>query len=731
MNGAEGKTRAGLGGWLSARWRLGLTIFLLSVLAMLSRCGPATAPATPGQTPGAAPGSVRIDVRPHGAQVSIDGLRSGTTPVSVELPAGSHTIRVEAAGYLPLVETVELAGGEQVTVEGQLEPLAGTPDSKAMPTSTLRPTATPPDDGGLPPSLPDLLVERAKIELETPGPCIAGPEPLGVRAIIANRGEAGAGPFLVQINDSQVQVSQGLPAGEAVAVWAEGYVSGAENRILVDAAAQVEESDEENNLFAQMVPIPTPLVTCTPEPTTPAAGSPATSGPPPTPTPTAPPVITMREGRFTIATYPYAGFLQEARNETFNMSYQVLDRTAYEASNPVPARVTYRTLIVENEYLQLTFLPDVGGRLYQVVYKPTGHNLTYRNPVLKPSPWGPPEQGWWLAAGGIEWCLPVEEHGYQWGVPWQVSTRSDDRGITVLLRDTEAADRVRAEIAVRLESGAAAFTIRPRLENPTGAPLPVKYWTNAMLAPGGANAPSADLRFILPAAVETVTVHSRGDDGLPGYDQPMSWPLFGGRDMSRLGNWNRWLGFFEDPARGEFLAVYDEGYDEGMVRTFDPDVARGAKVFAFGWADPIPADNWTDDGSAYVEVHGGPAPTFDDSVTLPAGGSLQWTETWYPVAGLGHLCFANEAAALSLGAGGGQAEVGVAVPRPWSGHLRLLLEGEELWRQVVDLRPARTYRATVPLGEGVPAGGLILRLEGPDGKPVAQVRASDCTPGPK
>ena len=725
MNGAEGTTQAGPGKWLAARWRLWLTIFLLSALGMLSRCGPATAPVTSSPTPEGAPGSVRIDVRPHGAQVSIDGLRSGTTPLSAELSAGSHTVEVQAPGYEPLVQVVDLGAGEEVVLEGQLAPLTKTPASEVMPTSTLRPTATPPNGRDLPSSLPDLLVERARIEIEEPGPCTTGPAPLGLRAVVANRGEADAGPFVVQINDSRVQVPQGLPAGEMVEVWAAGYAAGSENRVVVDVDAHVEESDEDNNVFAQMVPIPTPIVTCTPAPAEPATGS-----PPPTSTPAAASFVNVREGQFTIATYPYTNFLQQARNETYNVTYQVLDRPAYEASNPMPVQVTYRTLIVENPYLQLTFLPDLGGRLYQVVYKPSGHNLTYRNPVLKPSPWGPAEQGWWLAAGGIEWCLPVEEHGYEWGVPWQISTRPDEQGVTVLLRDSEAADRVRAEIAVRLEADAAAFTIRPRLENPTGAPRAVKYWTNAMLAPGGANAPSADLRFVLPAAVETVTIHSRGDDDLPAYDEPMSWPLFGGQDMSRLGNWNRWLGFFEDPARGEFLAVYDEGYDEGMVRVFDPDVARGAKVFAFGWTDPIAADNWTDDGSGYVEIHGGPAPTFDDSVTLPAGGSLQWTETWYPVAGLGRLCFANTVAALSLSAGGGQAKVGVAVPRPWSGRLLLLLDGQELWRQVVDLQPAQAFRATVPLDDGVPATNLILRLEGADGQAVAQVRAGECAPGP-
>ncbi|MEJ2211045.1 MAG: DUF5107 domain-containing protein, partial [Anaerolineae bacterium] len=341
-----------------------------------------------------------IDVRPHGAQVSVDGLRSGTTPISVELPAGTHTVEVQAPGYESLIQTVDLGAGQEVVLDSQLAPLATTPASEARPTSTLRPTSTP-QDRDLPPSLPDLLVERVKIEMEVPGPCTTGPAPLGVRAVIANRGEADAGPFVVQINDSQVQVPQGLPAGQTIEVWAEGYAAGSENRVLVDANSQVEESDVDNNLFAQMVPIPTPVVTCTPQP---AAEGPATGSPPPSPTPTPPPFIAVRESQFSIATYPYVDFLGETLNETYNMTYQVLDWDAYEAANPSPTRLTYRTIIVENEYLQLTFLPDLGGRLYQIVSKSTGHNETYRNPVLKPSPWGPPEQGWWLAAGGIEWC---------------------------------------------------------------------------------------------------------------------------------------------------------------------------------------------------------------------------------------------------------------------------------------------------------------------------------------
>jgi hypothetical protein len=350
--------------------------------------------------------------------------------------------------------------------------------------------------------------------------------------------------------------------------------------------------------------------------------------------------------------------------------------------------------------------------------------VTYRNPVLKPSPWGAPEQGGWLAAGGFEWGLPVEEHGYEWGVPWKLSATSDGQSVTVTLRDSNSGDRVQAEIAVRLEAGAGFFTIRPRLENPTAAPLDVKYWTNAMLAPGGENKPSADLRFVLPDSVTSVTIHSRGDELLPADGQRMPWPIFDSTDFSRLGNWNRWLGIFEDPAIGGFVAAYDEGHDEGIIRVYSANAVPGAKVFAFGWQDPIPESNWTDDGSSYVELHSGPAPTFDDSVTIPASGSLQWTEIWYPVAGLGGLRCADETAAMNLSAGSGQAHVAIAVPRRWSGDSVILLNGQERWRQTVSLQPGQPFLGTADLGTDVPGTGrLTLRLEAPDGTVLSECSA--------
>ncbi|MGD8398378.1 MAG: DUF5107 domain-containing protein, partial [Anaerolineae bacterium] len=524
---------------------------------------------------------------PRGARVVVDGLSSGTSPLTINLPAGPHAVRVEQEGYEPLVRDLELAPGEEAVLSGELRPL------NAPPTVTLIPT--PGHENDTP--LPDLRIRSeapgtgVRVELETGSACDYASTELGVRVWIENAGEADAGPFVVDVNGTRHPVPQGVAASATVNLWVAGYATGGETRIVLDVDDQVDESDEENNLFQQMLPIPTLPPTCTPPPDT--------SAPPPT---TAP--VSVRETQVTIPTYPYAQFLQRAQNEQHNMHYDVLDWTSYEASSPAPVDVHYRLLNVENEYLKLTFLPEVGGRLYEVIYKPTGHRETYRNPVLKPSPWGPAEVGWWLAAGGIEWGLPVREHGYEWGVPWQIEVQRNGGDVTVLLHDSTATDRVRAEIAITLRAGTASFAVRPRIENPTDKAIRVKYWTNAMLAPGPGNAPSADLRFVLPDQVSAVTIHSRGDEWLPAEGRRMEWPTSSGTDLSRLGNWNRWLGFFEDPSAGGFVAVYDEKYDEGMVRAYTANQLPGVKVFALGWQDPIPTANWTDaGGGSYVELH--------------------------------------------------------------------------------------------------------------------------------
>jgi hypothetical protein len=211
------------------------------------------------------------------------------------------------------------------------------------------------------------------------------------------------------------------------------------------------------------------------------------------------------------------------------------------------------------------------------------------------------------------------------------------------------------------------------------------------------------LRFVVP--VGEMTVHSTGDASLPQGGQALSWPYTNGRDLSRLGNWQNYLGAFSRPAAGGFAGVYDPSLDEGIVRVYPPQLAKGVKIFAPRGAAGLDPALWTDDGSSYVELHGGLEPTFADWHELGPGEDVTWSEFWYPVAGIGGLTFANDRAALSLTPSGGKLRVGLFPTTEVSGRLTITVEGGSPVTLDARITPAQPFVADLVLPEGVPAAG--------------------------
>jgi hypothetical protein len=384
---------------------------------------------------------------------------------------------------------------------------------------------------------------------------------------------------------------------------------------------------------ATAAPTPTPFPSVAPataSPTAKATLAPtptSTAAPAPTATPTAPGngagKGTIAVQSLSIPTYPFERFLQDAMDTPSGIPYKRLNWDAYLVSSPSPAPKIYKAVVLENSTLQLTFLPELGGRLYRAVYKPTGSDLFYRNPVIKPTRWGPAQQGWWLGAGGVEWALPVDEHGLEWGMPWEYSTARTDGASTITLLDSQAGNRLRARITVSLPDSGAGFDIAMRLENPTAGEKRYQFWLNAMIGgPGGRVAP--DTVFLFPT--DRAIVHSTDDPSLPQPRGSFVWPLAGQRNLSRYAEWQGYLGIFAATPGGR-QGAYSPTARLGIIRAYPADAARGAKLFVGKGLDP---SLWTDDGSTYFEMWGGANRTFfpeDDRVLAP-GAAVEWRETW-------------------------------------------------------------------------------------------------------
>lgn len=462
--------------------------------------------------------------------------------------------------------------------------------------------------------------------------------------------------------------------------------------------------------------LPLPVLTITLPPATPTAGAPETGGDESAPAPAPVGTVIFYEEQVVLPTYPLERYQTDRVDPLYNWPYKRFDVERFRQEAPKPTPRSYRLLVLENTYLKVTILPELGGRIWQVIHKPTGQPMFYQNSVVKPTHWGIEQQKGWLALGGLEWSLPVIEHGYDWGTPWgyiPLPYNEDLAAVTVFTpRDGRF---LNASITISLRAGAASFEIEPTLSNLTDQKLAFSFWHDAMFAPGTGKHPSADLRFVLPA--ERMTLHSTNDAALPQPGDPFAWPIYAQRDLSRLGNFQQYLGFFEAPAaHGPFVGVYDPTYDAGAVRIFPAEIMRGSKVFALGWQDRLTSDNFTDDDSSYVELHGGLAPTFGDQYQLPPNGEISWREVWYPVAGIGALSAANEIVALAVQPQTRDLAIALYATRPLDGQLVYLVDGRVRERIPFRAQPDAPYRGLLPAAST--AGVATLEVQDSAGRPL-------------
>jgi len=627
----------------AARALSGLLLLSTALLSMAcsARRETATSLPTAAAAPTASMATLAVSVQPSGATVYIDNQRQGETPLTLQLPAGRYNVRVQHAGYEPLEREVTLHAGRATTLT---QPLL----DNTAPSLSLD-------------ALPELVEIGQSVHIQAQA----------------------------TDNDSVTKMRLSIDGQTALQgssadldyVWETGNATPGVHHVVVeatDASGNVSQATRSVSVSAQTTPEPS----VTPLPVKVAGAD-----------------LKSYETTVTLPTYPYQPYLRQRTDPHNNFPVMWLDRSAYEASNPQPQPHTFKAVVLENRYLRLTFLPELGGRLYACTFKPSGQNIFYANPVLKPSYWGPlpRHENWWLAIGGLEWALPVHEHGYEWGVPWNYDVQKQPEQLVIVLQDSTAVDRLQAQIRVTLPSECACFAVEPRLSNPTSAPQGCQFWMNATLTLGSGSV-SPNTEFVLPT--DRVIVHSTGDGALPGEHQTMAWPVHEGRDLSWYGNWRNWLGVFVPDLQESYAGAYNHDTQLGVVRIFPPHVVPGLKLFGFG-LDFAARTEYTDGGSEYFELWAGPGRTFwsEDDIVLNPGQTLEWRELWLPFHGTGGLDQANEHA-IVYAAMHEQVHVAVAASTAQRLQIDLQLNGEMFHTTWADAAPDSPLLIDVPLPQG-------------------------------
>jgi hypothetical protein len=175
-----------------------------------------------------------------------------------------------------------------------------TPTHTHTPTPPSTHTPTPPPTHTPTPVLPDLTLHHVYFRMRgDTGGCVLRYDALMFYVCVANQGAADAGPFTIAVNEEDRTRAEGVAAG-AVRCFESGFYNFGFNPVLVvlDRYNEVAESNEANNAWDSVypLPIPTPPLLCTATPTATATPSP-TPTTPATATPTATPALSTIEGR--------------------------------------------------------------------------------------------------------------------------------------------------------------------------------------------------------------------------------------------------------------------------------------------------------------------------------------------------------------------------------------------------------------------------------------------------
>lgn len=276
---------------------------------------------------------------------------------------------------------------------------------------------------------------------------------------------------------------------------------------------------------------------------------------------------------------------------------------------------SFKCIVLENDVLKATFVPELGGRLVSLFHKQKDRELLDCNPVFQPANLAL-RNAWF--SGGIEWNTSHFGHYYLTCSP-VFATRVDGPDGRPTLRIYEW-DRVKCfpwQIDFSLPPGSDFLFSHVRLVNPHETELPMYWWTN-MAVPE-----REGTRTLAPA---DSAIH----EAEPGKLGVASLPILDSVDATYSTN-SRFARefFFRIPEPGRHWIASLDASGSGFVQASTPRL-RGRKMFVWG-AGPG-GQRWQEflsqPGSAYLEIQAGLARTQLECVPMPPNCEWTWTEAF-------------------------------------------------------------------------------------------------------
>jgi tetratricopeptide (TPR) repeat protein len=429
---------------------------------------------------------------------------------------------------------------------------------------------------------------------------------------------------------------------------------------------------------------------------------------------------------------PVAGWSEPVRIDSYlplapDRFPAFLDRRVYQGSSgrvfPLPfhERISprktahsWQALHLQNDWIRVMVLPELGGRIHLAYDRVADYDLFYRNTVIKPALVG--LAGPWLS-GGVEFNWP-QHHRPATFLPTDVSIENEpDGAVTIWCSDHDPFDRMKGMHGIRLRPDSAVIEARVRLFNRSNDTKTFLWWANV------AAAVNDGYQSFFPTDVSMVADHARrAVVAFPQADRPyngVDYPALAADDPAavpprdRLDWWRNIpvpTSYMAFGTRDDFFGGYDHSRDAGFVHWADHRVSPGKKQWTWGNAEfgRTWEANLSDHEGPYIELMAGVyTDNQPDFAYLLPGETKTFSQYWYPIHRIGPVQQASVRAAGRLDlTRDSSLLLGVCTP--------LTERDFTVTVEVDDGTGTRTVRrSTERIGIGTPLQQRI-RLRGPD-----------------
>ncbi len=403
--------------------------------------------------------------------------------------------------------------------------------------------------------------------------------------------------------------------------------------------------------------------------------------------------------------------LLPAQSATIREEMVSLDTYAFDDPNPVPIladnpkiypyfkfegyrhtseKKEWKVVTLENEYIRVFVLPEIGGKVWGAIEKGTGEEFLYKNEVVKfrniamRGPW---------TSGGIEFNFGIIGHTPATATPVDYLIRENEDGsVSCFVGNLDLPSRTLWRVEIRLEKDKAFFETRASWYNPT--PLNQSYY-NWMTAAAVA---ADDLEFFIP-----------GDSYLEHNGDPHPWPVDeSGRNLAfyRNNNFGPSKSYHIVGAYKDFFGGYYHNREFGFGHWSPYEQMPGQKLWlwALSRSGGIWEDLLTESDGQYIEFQAGRLfnQYFPGAVNPISQAPFEpyvmdeWREIWFPIRAIGGMKEANEYGIINVEYQDGEAIIGINALQALEGNLSVSVNGEQVSSQPVNLKPMGVLSTAIP-----------------------------------